>query len=130
LSDRNGGEIIIEIRPLVRAECRIKVEILAKPVKAAGEEFVIDKIGQSRAGGNTMVTLGGGFAKLPIREFPAGTFRVDMAQPMANAAFYYLEPQAADGFVGSGVFDRFFKEAGADKKSVVYPVFKYFKILE
>ena len=55
---------------------------------------------------------------------------MDLAQPMANAAFYYLEPQAADGFVGAGVFDRFFKEAGIDRRSVVYPIFKYFKILD
>ena len=108
----------------------IKVEVLAKPVRAAGEEFVVDKVGQKRTFGDGTVTVEGGFAKSPAREFPAGTFRVDLAQPMANAAFYYLEPQAADGFVGSGLFDRFFREAGADKKSVVYPVFKYFKILE
>ena len=32
------------------------------------------------------------------KEFPEGTFRVDLAQPLANMAFYCLEPQAADGF--------------------------------
>ncbi len=108
----------------------IKVEVLAGPVRASGEEFVIAKVGQKRTFGDATVKLEGGFAKSPLKEFPAGTYRVDLAQPMANAAFYYLEPQAADGFVGSGVFDRFFKEAGADKKSVVYPVFKYYRILE
>ena len=55
---------------------------------------------------------------------------MDMAQPMANAAFYYLEPQAADGFVGWGVLDGYFKAMGADKKSIVYPIFKYYKIIE
>jgi hypothetical protein len=44
---------------------------------------------------------------------------VDLAQPMANAAFYYLEPQARDGFVGWGVLDRWLS-AGSE-----YPVFKY-----
>jgi len=108
----------------------IKVEVLAKPVRAAGEEFVIDRLGQRRTFGDATVTVEGGFVTSPSREFPAGSFRVDLAQPMANAAFYYLEPQAADGFVGSGLFDKFFKEAGAGSKSVAYPVFKYYKILE
>jgi hypothetical protein len=91
---------------------------------------VIDKVGQGRGGGYSMIKLDGGFAPSPVKEFPAGTFRVDMAQPMANAAFYLLEPQAADGFVGSGVFDAVFKALGADKRSVVYPIYKYYKILD
>jgi len=108
----------------------VKVEVLTKPVKASGEEFVIDKVGQGRSGGYNMIKLDGGFAPSPVREFPAGTFRVDMAQPMANLAFYCLEPQAADGFVGWGVFDAYLKSLVVDKRSVVYPIYKYFKILE
>jgi hypothetical protein len=108
----------------------VKVEVLATPIKAAGEEFVIDKIGRGTGGGYNMVKLGGGFAKSAVKEFPAGTFRVDMAQPMANLAFYCLEPLAADGFVGWGVLDSYLKSIGADKRSVVYPIYKYFKILE
>jgi hypothetical protein len=108
----------------------VKVEVLAKPVKAAGEEFVVDKVGQGRSGGYSMIKLDGAFAPSPLKEFPAGTFRVDLAQPLANVAFYFLEPQAADGFAGWGVFDEYFKASGADKRSVVYPVYKYFKILE
>ena len=108
----------------------VKVDVLAKPVKATGEEFVIDKINQGRGGGTAPIKLEGGFAKSPLKEFPAGTFRIDMAQPMANAAFYYLEPRAADGFAGWGVFDAYFKVLGADKKSIVYPVFKYYKITD
>jgi hypothetical protein len=108
----------------------VKVEVLGKSVKASGEEFVIDKVGQGRSGGYNMIKLDGGFAPSPVREFPAGTFRVDMAQPMANVAFYCLEPQAADGFVGWGVFDAYLKSLGVDKRSVVYPIYKYFKILE
>ena len=52
------------------------------------------------------------------------SFVVDMAQPMANAAFYYLEPQARDGFVGWGLFDEALRTLGAAERSVVYPVFK------
>jgi hypothetical protein len=65
-----------------------------------------------------MTVLDGAFAPLATKEFPAGSFYVDMAQPMANAAFYYLEPQARDGFVGWWVFDEILKNAKT------YPVFK------
>jgi hypothetical protein len=111
----------------------VKLEVLAKPIKVSGEQFVVDKIDRGRGGdfsSNNMVKLDGGFAPSTVKEFPAGTYRVDMAQPMANLAFYLLEPQAADGFVGSGLFDAVFKELGADKRSVVYPVYKYYKILD
>ena len=108
----------------------VKVEVLTKPIKVSGEEFVIDRVIQGRGGNAPPLKLEGGFASSPVKEFPAGTFRVDLAQPCANAAFYCLEPQAADGFVGWGVFDAWFKSAGADKRSIVYPVYKYFKILE
>jgi hypothetical protein len=40
---------------------------------------------------------------------------------MANAAFYYLEPQARDGFVGWHVMDEHLK---AVKQGGEYPVFK------
>jgi hypothetical protein len=108
----------------------VKVEVLAKPIKVAGEEFVIDRVIQGRGGNAPPLRLTGGFAPSPLKEFPAGTFRVDLAQPAANVAFYCLEPQAADGFVGWGVFDAYFKSVGADKRSIVYPVYKYFKILD
>ena len=71
-----------------------------------------------------MTTLDGTFSPLETREFPAGTFYVDMAQPMANAAFYYLEPQARDGFVGWGVLDDALNALGAGGKAFTYPIFK------
>jgi len=77
-----------------------------------------------------LVMFEGGFAKSPAKQFPAGTFQVDMAQPAANVAFYPLEPQAADGFVGWRVFDNYLKSIGSDQRSLVYPIYKYFKILE
>ena len=54
-------------------------------------------------------------------------FFVDMAQPMANAAFYYLEPQAMDGFVGWGLLDDTLRARGVERYPVVYPIFKYRK---
>ena len=61
---------------------------------------MIDQLRMVRRGGYEMAALDGKFSALETREFPAGSFYLDMAQPMANAAFYYLEPQARDGFVG------------------------------
>ncbi len=106
----------------------VKVETLSGPVRAEGEEFVIGRMGTVRGGGGATTKLEGAFAPMALREFPAGTFRVDMAQPMANAAFYLLEPQAADGFAGSGVFDDHLKTIGVEKRSVAYPVVKVFKV--
>ena len=68
--------------------------------------------------GYDMTTLDGAFDTVASREFEPGSFYIDMAQPMANAAFYYLEPQARDGFVGWWVFDQILKDAKT------YPVFK------
>ncbi len=109
----------------------VRVERLSEPIKVSGEEFVIDRVDRRQRGGYGMVSLEGRFV-LPadVREFPAGTFHVDMAQPMANVAFYCLEPQAADGFVGWGVFDDVLESIGAGRTSIAYPVFKYFKIVE
>ncbi len=108
----------------------VKVEVLDKPIQVTGEQFVIDKLKKAPRGGFDMVTLEGGFAASQIKEFPAGTFHVDMAQPAANTAFYCLEPEAKDGFVGWGVLTDYLQSIGVDQRSIVYPVYKYFKILE
>ncbi len=103
----------------------IKVTVLDKAMRVEGEQFVIDKMRKVRSAGYDMTTLDGAFEKVATKEFPAGSFYVDMAQPMANATFYYLEPQARDGFVGWWVLDEHLKTLGAgDKPGVVYPVFK------
>ena len=41
----------------------LKVEVLAKAVKAAGEEFVVDSLVKARRGGFNMTSLEGGFAR-------------------------------------------------------------------
>ena len=69
--------------------------------------------------------LDGAFSGLQVKEFPAGAFMVDLAQPMANAAFYYLEPQARDGFVGWGLLDDALRNAGVERGPVEYPIFKF-----
>ena len=96
----------------------ITVRVLERPMRVEGDAFAIEQVRKVRRAGYDMTTLDGAFAAQQ-REFPAGSFLVDMAQPMANAAFYYLEPQARDGFVGWGVLD------GALRAGAEYPVFKY-----
>ncbi|MBT8395903.1 MAG: hypothetical protein KJN92_03005 [Gemmatimonadetes bacterium] len=103
----------------------IEVEVLEEPMRAEGEEFVVDGMRKVGRGGYQMTVLDGGFFESSIREFPVGTFFVDMAQPMANAAFYFLEPQARDGMVAWWVLDELLREMGAEKHPVVYPIFKY-----
>ncbi len=108
----------------------VRVSVLDKPVRASGEEFVIDRMIVRRRGGYPMTTLEGGFAAIPAKEFPAGTFHVDLAQPAANLAFYFLEPEAVDGYVGWGLFNDHLRGIGVEDRAVVYPIFKYFQIVE
>jgi hypothetical protein len=96
----------------------IAVRTLDRPMTVQGEEFMISGIRKVRSSGYEMTTLDGTFSGVQTREFPTGSFYVDMAQPMANAAFYYLEPQARDGFVGWGVLDSVLRA------SAPYPIFK------
>ena len=54
---------------------------------------------------------------------------------LKESVFAILAPsvegaRVLDGFVGSGVFDAIFRSLGADKRSIVYPVYKYFKVLD
>jgi hypothetical protein len=107
-----------EIAAKLRAH-NVTVRTLDRATRFDGEAFGIAGIRRVRRAGYEMTTLDGAFSSQQGREFPAGTFVVDLAQPMANAAFYYLEPQARDGFVGWGVMDRWLSA------SAEYPIFKY-----
>ena len=106
----------------------IQVEILDKPITVSGEEFIIDKLEPIRKGGYPMTQLHGGFLKSEVKEFPAGTFRVDMAQPLGNVAFYCLEPEVGDGFAGWNLLNDYLMALGVETHSVVYPIYKYLKI--
>ena len=101
----------------------IRVRTLEQPMRVTGEQFNITRMRSVDSRGYALTVLDGEFATA-TREFPAGTFYVDMAQPMANAAFYYLEPQAADGFVGWHVLDNALRAVGAHERAAVYPIFK------
>lgn len=102
----------------------IRVTTLEQPATFTGTQFAITRMHAVRRTGYDMTTLDGAFSEVLTETFPAGSFVVDMAQPMANAAFYYLEPQSRDGFVGWGVLDQVLTQLGALDRPVVYPVFK------
>jgi Zinc carboxypeptidase len=97
----------------------ITVTVLTQPMRAEGESFNIQNMRKVMRGGYEMTVLDGSFSGLRTQDIPAGAFMVDMAQPMANAAFYYLEPQSRDGFVGWGVLD------AELRGQTQYPVFKF-----
>jgi hypothetical protein len=108
----------------------VQVTTLRANVRVEGEEFTIERMSSVRRSGYAMTTLDRTFSPLVTRDFPAGSFSVDMAQPMANAAFYYLEPQSRDGFVGWHVLDEVLRELGADQRPVAYPIFKVRRIVK
>jgi hypothetical protein len=97
-----------------------------KKAKFTGEEFTISKFAQSERegyGGHKTVTLTGEFKPL-TKSIPAGSFYIDMAQPLAWLIFYLLEPQSDDGLVYWNYFDEYLKGKNVEKGNVAYPVFK------
>jgi hypothetical protein len=109
----------------------INVQELEESIRVSGEEFVIDKLYHQKAGmGYNMTRLEGAFVTSESKEFPAGSYILDMAQPLANVAFYCLEPEVGDGFVGWNLLDDYLSSIGVHERSIVYPVYKYFKIID
>lgn len=79
------------------------------PLKSAAtvqvEEFQIETNTTGRAfQGHAERTLTGSWVAAE-RELPAGTLRVDLAQPLGRLAFYLLEPRSDDGLVNWNVLD-------------------------
>lgn len=103
---------------------RIEVVQLREPMTAAGQEFVVERLYQRGGPWYAMTALEGTFRDA-VRDFPPGSYFVDMAQFMANAAFYFLEPQSADGFVGWGVLNDTLHDLAQDGMPFEYPIFKY-----
>ncbi|MCX7974807.1 MAG: M14 family metallopeptidase [Candidatus Aminicenantes bacterium] len=106
----------------------IKVDSLSKPIIVDGEEFIVDSLEKERRWGYDMTVLKGNFVQIKKRQISPGSFLVSLEQPLANLAFYCLEPEAADGFVGWGLFDSYLKSREGDKKKTVFPIIKYFRL--
>jgi dipeptidyl-peptidase-4 len=106
----------------------INVEVLEEPVKVKGEDFVVTAFTKNSGEfqKHHLVTLEGRFVS-GTREFPAGSFHVDLSQSLANLAFYMLEPESDDGLATWNFFDDYLIEQGVETGEVLFPVFKYFK---
>ena len=90
---------------------------LSKPTSMDLEEFRIDSstTATSAFQNHNERTLTGAWAPAK-REVPAGTLRLDMAQPLARLAFYLIEPRSDDGLVDWNLLDEALKDAK------VYPI--------
>lgn len=108
----------------------IRVTVLKKPMKFSGTEYIIDSLESVNRGGYRMTRLKGKFVPFEAREFDKGAYKVDMAQPLASLIFYCLEPEVGDGFVGWGLFDEYLRSQGIENSRVIYPIRKYFRVLE
>ena len=108
----------------------VKVDVAEEQLVLAGERFVIEKMRHIQWMAFTLTRLDGKFKDIVMTTYPAGSYIVDMAQPAANMAFYCLEPETPDGFLGWGLIDEYLEEKGVNKRKINYPVFKYFERLE
>jgi hypothetical protein len=86
----------------------IKLERLTEPLKCTSEKFEISDLK-----GEPNLTQGHYIEKVQGRyisgvyDFPAGTYIVRAAQPLANLAAYLLEPQSNDGLLTWNYLDKY-----------------------
>ncbi len=102
---------------------------LDKAVAVGGEEFIVEKFDRSEREfeGHQLVRLSGTYSAA-TRQFPAGSFKIDLAQPLANLIFYLLEPESDDGLATWNFFDDYLIERNVESEKVAFPVFKYFEM--
>lgn len=105
----------------------VVVTELTKNQKFNGEVFSVEKYekAQRKFEGHFMARATGKFNKTP-KSFKKGDFMVDLAQPLGNLAFYFLEPESDDGYVTWNFFDTQLEKAGTNNLAVEYPVFKFY----
>lgn len=105
----------------------IKVEQLDQPVTITGEIFLVEKLNRAprKFEGHFMASAEGHF-ETADRSFGKGDYKVDLAQPLANLAFYMLEPQSDDGLLNWNFFDACLDQQGVNTQPVAFPVFKYY----
>jgi hypothetical protein len=107
----------------------IKVLSLQKKSRIEAEQFNITKYTRAQRpsyGNHNTVTIEGNFTtKTAIVQ--AGSYYVDMRQPLAWLIFYMLEPQSDDGLLFWNYFDDYLLPKGVEKGNVSYPVLKLIK---
>jgi dipeptidyl-peptidase-4 len=104
----------------------LSVERLTEAVTLETEAFRLKEIkGAERLyQGHRTNTVKGDYA-VETREFPAGTWLVRMAQPLARLAAYLLEPESDDGLLVWNFFDRDIVSQWG-RGAQTYPVYKLF----
>ena len=105
----------------------VMVTELTKNQKFNGEIFAVEKYEKAtrKFEGHLMARASGKFNKAS-KAFKKGDFIVDLAQPLGNLAFYFLEPESDDGYVTWNFFDTQLEKAGVNNLTVEYPVFKFY----
>ncbi len=84
----------------------ISVEELTEPVTLEVESYVVDRVSRAqRAYQGHRETRVDVRALRATLDFPEGSMLVRMAQPLANLAFYLLEPESDDGLVTWNLLD-------------------------
>jgi hypothetical protein len=102
----------------------IMVEQLIEPASLTVESFTVTDITPSERinQGHYTNSIQGSYS-LEQHVFPAGTFIVNTAQPLANVAAYLLEPESDDGLIVWNYFDRYLGLQWGSGPST-YPVYK------
>ena len=105
----------------------VVVTELGRSQKFSGEVFTVDMYEKAsrKFEGHFMARATGKFV-IAKRSFGKGYFVVDLAQPLGNLAFYFLEPESDDSYVTWNFFDAYFVKLGATNKPIEYPVFKFY----
>jgi hypothetical protein len=110
----------------------IKVTTISKRTKADAEQFMITKFTRDQRpsyGGHKLVKVEGQFSRESFA-LEAGSYYVDMHQPLAWLIFYMLEPQSDDGLLLWNYFDDFLLPKGVENGNLPYPVLKLMKPLK
>ncbi len=110
-----------EVIALVRKH-GIKIDTVKESKRINVQRFVIkdNKQAAQQFQKHSMRTLEGAFETVE-QTIPAGSFVVEMNQPLSRVAFYLLEPESEDGAVAWNVVDKYF----GDGK--YYPILKVVK---
>ena len=92
-----------------------------------GESFTITRLNHDAISyqGHRMASVEGSFNG-GSAVMPAGSWYVDMAQPLAYLIFLLLEPASYDGLVVWNYFDDYLVDRNVNSVAVTYPVFKVF----
>jgi hypothetical protein len=101
----------------------IVMEEITQPFTAKASVFDIEKIEVSERlyQGHRLQTLTGAWVEKNV-SFPAGAYRVPVAQPLGRLAAYLLEPQSDDGLACWNGLDRYLNRGVWDTRPGTFPV--------